>query len=187
MQPIIDALGPVLGQRAGLMLEIGSGTGQHAAACAAAFAGLDWQPSDAFDAHLDSVRAWVIHAGRANLRAPIWLDAAEPWPKLGKLAGVLSINVIHITPWLVARGIVEGAANALAQGGALIFYGPFSQGGQHISAGNRDFDVVLKSQDPAWGIRDIDDLAALAAASGFAPPTIVEMPSNNRLLVFSAP
>ena len=184
-QPIIDALLPRLQGRRGLMLEIGSGTGQHAAAWAGAFPGLDWQPSDPFDSHLDSIRAWVAHAGHANLRAPIWLDAAERWPAFEPLAGVISVNVIHIAPWVVTKGIFSGAANAVAEGGHLIFYGPFKEGGVHTGDGNAAFDAKLRADDPAWGIRDLDDLKALAVDAGFTGPEVVHMPANNRLVVFT--
>ena len=184
-QPIIDALTPRLAGRDGLVLEIGSGTGQHAAAWAGAFPSLDWQPSDPFDSHLDSIRAWIAHAGHRNLRAPIWLDAAEPWPAFEPLAGVISVNVIHIAPWVVTKGIFSGAAQALAHGGLLIFYGPFKEGGVHTGEGNAAFDERLRADDPAWGIRDLDDLAATAAANGFSAPEVVVMPANNRLVLFT--
>lgn len=182
--PIVDALTPVLADRKGLMLELGSGTGQHIASWAGAFPSLDWQPSDPFEQHHDSIRSWVAHAARPNLRAPIWLDAAEGWPKLGPLAGVIAVNVIHITPWVVTEGIFRGAGQGLAPGGLLIFYGPFMEGGQHTGDGNALFDARLRADDPAWGIRDLDDLADLAAAMGFSGPEVTEMPANNRLVTF---
>ena len=182
--PIIEILGTVLADRAGVMLEIGSGTGQHAAAWAGAFPTLDWQPSDPFEEHHDSIRAWVAHAARANLRDPIWLDAAEPWPELGPLAGVISVNVIHIAPWAVAQGIVRGAAAAIAPGGVMIFYGPFMEGGQHTGEGNALFDARLRSEDPAWGIRDLEEISGLATEAGFTSPDVVPMPANNRLVSF---
>lgn len=182
--PIIEALGPILGGLSGTVLEIGSGTGQHAFALAAAFPGLAWQPSDPFEAHLDSIRAWAAGADLPNLRDPLWLDAAERWPDLGPLAAVLSINVIHITPWAVAGGIVRGAASALSPGGPLIFYGPFIEGGRHTGEGNRLFDQSLRAQDPAWGVRALEDVSAMAAAEGFGPPEVTVMPANNRLLCY---
>ena len=184
-QPILDALSAVLADRTGLVLEIGSGTGQHSAAWARAFPELDWQPSDPFDTHLESIRAWVAHAACGNLRAPIWLDAAEPWPELGRLTGVISVNVIHIAPWVVTKGIFAGAAQAVDPGGLLVFYGPFKEGGVHTGEGNARFDASLRAEDPAWGIRDIDDLSELAGAAGFAEPAVLQMPANNRLLVFA--
>lgn len=180
--PITESLGPVLGSLSGMMLEIGSGTGQHATAWAEAFPDLDWQPSDPFDEHLDSIRAWIAHAALPNLRAPIWLDAAEDWPSFGPLAGVISVNVIHITPWVVTKGIFRGAQRAGAK--VLIFYGPFKEGGQHTGEGNARFDESLRAQDAAWGVRDLDDLAELARRHDFGAPEIIGMPANNRLLVF---
>src|SRR5690606_4838707 len=105
------------------------GTGQHAAGFAAAFPGLEWQPSDPVDANLESIRARAAHVALPNLRAPVRLDAMARWPDLGPLAAVLAINVIHIAPWAVAEGIVRGASSALAPGGPLVFYGPFREGG----------------------------------------------------------
>lgn len=183
-QPIIDVLRPVLADKSGLMLEIGSGTGQHAAAWAQAFPHLDWQHSDPFEAHLESCRAWVAHTGVPNLRAPIWLDAAEPWLDLGPLAGVISVNVIHISPWVVAKGIIQGAATALQPGGVLIFYGPFKEGGQHTGEGNATFDESLRGRDPEWGIRDVADVADLAHKAGMLGPELTAMPANNRMLIF---
>lgn len=183
--PILDALVPLLKDHNGLVLEIGSGTGQHIAGWATAMPGLDWQPSDAFEAHLDSVRAWVDHSGCTNLRTPVWLDAAEEWPPLGDLTAVISLNVIHITPWVVTQGIVRGAGQAMEVGGLLVFYGPFKEGGVHTGDGNARFDDTLGAQDAAWGIRDLDDVAALAVEAGFAAPEVIEMPANNRLVTFS--
>lgn len=172
----------VLGGRRGLMLEIGSGTGQHTVGLADAFPRLDWQPSDPFGAHLQSIGAWIRHAGVRNVRDPIWLDAAEPWPALDPLTGVFAANVVHIAPWAVAEGIVRGAARARAA--LLIFYGPFREGGVHSGAGNAAFDAALRAEDPAWGVRDIDDIADLAARAGYGPPETTPMPSDNRLVVF---
>lgn len=183
-QPIIDALSPMLAGRSGLMLEIGSGTGQHATAWARAFPNLDWQPSDPFDSHLDSCRAWMAHAGLPNLRAPVWLDAAEPWLDLGPLAGVISVNVVHISPWVVTKGIIQGASDAVQPGGLVIFYGPFKEDGQHTGDGNARFDESLRAQDPAWGIRDIGDVVELAHGSRLGGPDVTVMPANNRLLTF---
>ncbi|MFK7941396.1 MAG: DUF938 domain-containing protein [Paracoccaceae bacterium] len=181
--PIINALAPVLSGLSGLMLEIGSGTGQHVAAYARAYPQIDWQPSDPFEEHHDSIRAWVAQAGCPNLRAPIWLDAAEIWPNLGQLAGVISVNVIHISPWAVAQGIVRGAAAAVQSGGVLVFYGPFKEAGQHTGDGNAAFDETLRARDPGWGIRDLGEVVALGEGHGFGPAEISEMPANNRLVV----
>ena len=182
-QPLIDALGPLLNDRRGALLEIGSGTGQHSAAFARAFPKIDWIPSDPFDAHLDSIRAWVRHASVPNLREPMWLDAAEDWPPMEPLVGVISINVIHISPWVVTQGIMRGASR-MAKDGVLMFYGPFREDGQHTGDGNARFDASLRDQDPTWGIRDLEEVAAEAAAKGFGSPEVTQMPANNRLLCF---
>jgi len=184
LQPIAEALRPILGKASGLALEIGSGTGQHAAGLAAAFPDLEWQPSEDAGASLVSIRAWAARSGLSNLRRPIRIDAAAPWPDLGPLAAVLSVNVIHIAPWEVARGIVQGASRALGPGGSLIFYGPFKEGGRHTGEGNMRFDEALRAQDPAWGVRDLDDLSALAREAGFGPAEITQMPANNRLVCY---
>ena len=139
------------------MLEVGAGTGQHSVALAAAYPRLNWLATDAFEAHLESIAAWIGHAGLPNLRDPVWLDAAEDWPDMGPLAGVFSANVIHIAPWVVTRGIFRGAEAAHA--GVVIFYGPFIEGGRHTGEGNTVFDALLRREDPAWGLRDIGDLS----------------------------
>jgi len=184
-QPIRDALRPILADRSGLMLEIGSGTGQHSADWAAAFPALEWQPSNRDASDLASVSAWARHAGAVNLRAPIELDAAGTWPELGPLAGAISCNVIHVTPWAVTRGIVSGAAAAIVPGGVLLFYGPFLEAGRHTGEGNERFDASLRASDPEWGIRALEDVAELAGGAGFGPPEVVTMPANNRLVVFT--
>ena len=183
-QPIVEALGPLLAGASGTVLEVGAGTGQHVAALAAAFPGLDWQPSEAYEAFLDSILAWVGETDLPNLHAPIRLDAAEPWPDLGPLGGVMAINVIHIAPWAVAEGIVRGAEAALAPGAPLIFYGPFKEGGQHTGEGNARFDAALRAENPTWGVRDLDELSATAIRAGFAGPDVTPMPANNRLVCY---
>lgn len=182
-QPLIDALRTILGDRRGTLLEIGSGTGQHSSAFARAFPNIDWLPSDPFDSHLDSIRAWGRHASLPNLRDPIWLDAAEDWPAMEPLVGVISINVIHIAPWVVAQGIVRGATR-MAPGGALMFYGPFRENGSHTGDGNARFDESLREQDPTWGIRDLEAVSAEAEAYGFEAHEVTQMPANNRLVCF---
>ena len=181
-EPIVQALRPVLMGLDGLMLEVGSGTGQHSVAFADAFPRLDWQPSDAFEDHLGSIDAWITHSGAPNVRTPLWLDAAEPWPDLGRLTGVFSANVIHIAPWAVAEGIFRGAEAAHA--GLIAFYGPFRESGRHTGEGNARFDESLRAQDPAWGIRDLEDLTDLAGRTGYGAPDLTVMPANNRLVVF---
>lgn len=188
--PITAALGPLLEGLEGSVLEIGSGTGQHIAHWARAFPGLGWVPSDIQDAHHASIAAWRRELGPPNLAPPIRLDAAGAWDTeaevraLGPLAAVLALNVIHIAPWAVAEGIVAGAGRALAAGGALVFYGPFRRAGAHTADSNAAFDAALRAENPDWGVRDLDEIAALAAAAGLGPARVTEMPSNNLLAAF---
>ncbi|MEM6439669.1 MAG: DUF938 domain-containing protein [Pseudomonadota bacterium] len=168
----------------GAVLEIGSGTGQHAVACAAALPRLTWLPSDPDPAHLASIVAWTAEASAPNLAPPLAMDATEPWPETpAPLRAVYSANVIHIAPWTVAVGIVAGAAARLSPSGKLLFYGPFYDHGE-AGDGNRAFDASLRARDPAWGVRDIRDLAALASGHGFSFLRRLEMPANNLILVF---
>ncbi len=189
--PIRDALRPYLDGWDGTVLEIGSGTGQHIAHWAGEFPGLDWVPSDIHPRHHASIAAWGATLGCANLAEPLFLDAAADWAgepqvqALGELTAVLSCNVIHIAPWAVAEGIVRGAARVLAPGAALILYGPFKQGGRHTGAGNASFDASLRAENPGWGVRDLDEVAALAAAAGLGPARITRMPSNNLAVAFA--
>ena len=185
--PITSSLSPLLEECTGTVLEIGSGTGQHAASFAAAFPKLTWQPSDPLPEHRASIAAWTL-GGPA--RPPLDVDAARDWETdaqitaLGPLAAIFSANVIHIAPWAVAQGIVRGAGRRLAPGGLLILYGPFREAGQHTGAGNAAFDADLRARNPAWGLRDITNLQDLATAAHLRQDRTVQMPANNRLLVF---
>lgn len=187
MDAVRAALAPRLAGLTGLVLEIGSGTGQHVADWAEAFPELDWQPSDPDPLHLASIAAWRDASWRPNLRAPLALDVTADWPELGPLTGVISLNVIHIAPWAVAEAIASGAGRALAPGGLLLFYGPFREGGAHTAPSNAAFDESLRARDPAWGVRDLDALAELAAAAGLGAPDVTPMPANNRLVAFAKP
>lgn len=189
-EPIREALAGLIGAE-GTVLEIGSGTGEHAARLAAAFPRHRWVPSDPDPGHLASIAAWRRHAGLPNLAEPLRLDATGPWagePTVAALApvAVFAANVLHIAPWAVAEGIVAGAGRLLRPGGRLILYGPFSEDGRLDGEGNRLFDAALRAENPAWGIRDSRDLARLARAAGFAvPPDLLPMPANNRILAFT--
>ncbi len=186
--PIIAALTPWLADRAGPVLEIGSGTGQHAGACALAFPGLDWQPSDPVPDHRASITAWAAYL-RLPERPVLDIDAAGDWPAmaqvaaLGPLQAVVSMNVIHIAPFAVVRGIVAGAGRALAPGGLLIFYGPFMEDGAHTGEGNRRFDAGLRAENPDWGIRDLGEVEELGRDAGLELAELRPMPANNRVVV----
>ncbi len=188
--PLIAALEPWLKDRRGRALEIGSGTGQHVVAFARAFPALHWVPSDPDPVHRASIDAWRRHA-RAPTAPARALDAARDWARevadLAPLQLVISLNVIHIAPFAVTEGIVAGAARVLAPGGLLAFYGPFVEGGRHTGAGNARFDARLRADNPEWGLRDVDEIRALAARAGLEFGTLTAMPANNRLLLFVRP
>ena len=181
--PIADVLGEWLPQ-SGLVLEIASGTGEHAVHFATRFPQLDWQPSDVHADALSSIRAWRAAARLPNLREPVLLDAAsEQWP-VQRADAVLSINMVHISPWSSALGLIGGAARALSDGGPLILYGPWLKGDVETALGNLDFDRDLRRRDPQWGLRQVEDFAAAAAQHGFELIESRAMPANNMMLLF---
>ncbi len=172
---------------AGAVLELASGTGEHAAYFAANLPGLTWQPSDGDPDALISIEAWRAQADLDNLAAPLVIDAgARDWPLPRGFApmAVVSINMIHISPWTAASGLIEGAQRRLGPGGVLFFYGPFKQAGRHNAPSNAAFDRDLRARNPDWGVRDIDDVTALAAKCGFAHAASVAMPANNLSVIF---
>jgi SAM-dependent methyltransferase len=168
----------------GLVLELASGSGEHAVHFAAALPDLVFQPSDPDAASCASIDAWAASAGLANLRPALALDATMPdWP-IAAADAILCINMIHIAPWAAAIGLLQGAARILAPGGVLYLYGPYKRDGRHTAPSNDAFDRGLRARDPAWGVRDLEAVAALAAANGFAAPAIEPMPANNLSLIF---
>lgn len=184
LQPILNVLQRHLPRR-GLVLEIASGSGEHITHFAlASDPDLVFQPSDPDHAARVSIDAWTAMLGLPNVRFAIALDAASAdWP-IPCADVVLCINMIHIAPWTAAVGLVRGAARVLPSGGMLYLYGPFSRNGRHTAPSNEHFDQDLRRRDPVWGVRDIEAVVALAAADGFAPPLVEEMPANNLSLVF---
>jgi len=181
-EPILAVLRRVLPAE-GVLLEVASGTGEHAAFFAAALPRLIIQPSDAEAQNLASIAAWRDHAGLANLRAPLALDAtAESWP-VERADAVLCVNMIHIAPWEACVGLVAGAARLLLPGNPLVLYGPFRRGGRHTSPSNEAFDASLRAEDPAWGVRDVDEVDVVAAAAGLQQSELIDMPSNNLCVV----
>ncbi len=168
----------------GLVLEIGAGTGQHAAHFAPRFPGLEWQPTDPDPAMRDSIAAWVEDTGAPNLRPPMDLDVTgAAWPVTSAVA-VFSANMIHIAPWDCCLGLLAGAGKVLTLGGLLVLYGPFKRDGKHTAPSNESFDQSLRARDPAWGVRDLDAVADAAAAQGLDLAETVEMPANNLIAVF---
>jgi len=187
-QPILEVMRRVFTSEqlppASLVLEIASGTGEHAAYFSASFPELVWQPSDANADALAIIEAWRPE-GSAKLCAPLLLDVmAEPWP-LSEAQAVVNINMIHIAPWEACRGLMRGAGRVLAPGGLLLMYGPYRLAGQHTAPSNESFDASLRERDPDWGIRDLDAVVAEAEQAGLALREKVAMPANNFTLLFS--
>jgi len=168
----------------GLILEIASGSGEHALHLAARFPALSFQPTDPDAAALASIAAWRMEAQLANLRVPLALDVmADAWP-VRKADAVLCINMIHIAPWEATAALMRGAARVLPPNGMLFLYGPFKRNGQHTAASNAEFDASLRAQDARWGVRDLEAVAHHASEAGFAPPVVEEMPANNLSVIF---
>jgi SAM-dependent methyltransferase len=185
-EPIREVLTRVLPKK-GIVLEIGSGTGQHAICFAKALTNLVWIPSDPDAASRASIEAWIATEELANVRAPVAIDVR------GAIWGVeddapfdamISLNMVHIAPWEASLGLLAGAARLLRPNGVLFFYGPFMQGGTHMAASNAAFDADLKRREPRWGVRDVDDLIAEATPHGLELCEVVAMPANNLSLVF---
>jgi SAM-dependent methyltransferase len=182
-EPIAEVLREVLPER-GLVLEIASGTGEHALHFARAFQALTWQPSDPDAVALASIAAWREAAGAANLLAPVQLDAAaESWP-VAAADAILCINMVHISPWTATQGLMRGAGRLLASGAPLVLYGPYRRAGAATAPSNEAFDASLKSRNPEWGLRALEAVEAEAARNGLRFERLFEMPANNVTLVF---
>lgn len=182
---IADVLADVL-PTSGAVLEIASGTGEHIVHFAQRFPELTWQPTDYSDASLPSIRSWVAEAGVSNVLPPLKLDASAPeWP-VDQADAILCINMIHISPWTATQGLMAGAGRLLAPGAPLYLYGPFVRSGVETAPSNLAFDQSLKARDPAWGLRDLADVAALAEAHGLVLERVIDMPANNISAVFRA-
>jgi len=187
IEPILAALRSRL-PGSGRALEVASGTGQHIAAFARAFPGLDWTPSDPDAMARASIAAHVAEAGLANLRAPLDLDVSDPaWAEAvdAPFDVMVAINLLHISPWQAALGLLSGAGRLLAPDGRLFIYGPFSRGGDYLAQSNVQFDSALRQRDPSWGLRDVDDLAAAARAEGLGLADVIAMPANNVMLMLT--
>lgn len=182
-QPILDVLRTRLPAR-GLVLEIASGSGEHIVHFAEALPELVFQPSDPNADARASIDAWVETQGLGNVRAAVALDAtASVWP-VDDADAILCCNMIHIAPWEAAIGLIAGAGRVLSNGGILYLYGPYRRDGAHTAPSNEAFDLDLRRRNPAWGVRDLEAVAALAGDHGFAPPEIIDMPANNLSVVF---
>jgi len=186
-EPIIEVLSRVLSGRVddgGLVLEVASGSGYHAAALAKGLPQFRWQPSDPSDEARRSIAAYVAEEKLQNLLPPLELDASTAaWPVMTADA-MLCVNMIHISPWAATLGLFKGAGKLLKSGAPLVTYGPYSVDGDFIAESNIAFDQSLKTRNPDWGIRDVEDLKKVAEDNGFRHEEIIPMPANNHVLVF---
>ncbi|WFL77879.1 DUF938 domain-containing protein [Altererythrobacter arenosus] len=181
--PIGDVLAEQLPAR-GLVLEVASGTGEHALYLAGRFPSLDWQPSDPDPGALSSIAAWREDQQGANLREPIMLDAiSKDWP-VSSCDAVLCCNMVHISPWEATEGLFAGAARVLEGTAPLILYGPYLEDDVETVPSNLAFDAGLRARNPAWGLRRLADIDALAARHRFERSARISMPANNLILVF---
>ncbi len=180
---ILGVLKKVL-PRKGLILEVASGSGQHVSTFARAFDELVWQPSEREKKSLESIESWRTEADCEAVLKPIVLDVHwDLWP-MDRVAAILCINMVHIAPWSATEALFQGAQRHLDTG-PLILYGPFRFGGHFTAESNAQFSASLQAQDPCWGVRDTDDLEALAAGIGFELRETYALPANNHCLIFS--
>jgi hypothetical protein len=180
--PIAEVLRDWLPE-SGLVLELASGTGEHASFFAERFPQLDWQPSDVHPDALASIEGWHVAASLPNLRRPLMIDASSgDWP-IDRADAVLSINMVHISPWASALGLLDGAARLLAPGAPLILYGPWLSSEVTTAPTNLEFDADLKRRNPEWGLRRVEDFAAAAKERGLRQTEIRAMPANNMMLL----
>ncbi len=181
--PILAVLREQFALPAARILEVASGSGEHAAFFAAAMPWLSWQPTDVEPTHLASIdaRAAAAPSGTHVLPALAFNAAVDPFPP-GPWDGIFCANLVHISPWAVAEGLFRGAAAALAPGRLLVTYGPYTIDGKHTSESNVAFDASLKARDPRWGVRDVAALAAISAELQLSEQ--IPMPANNFCLVF---
>lgn len=184
--PILGVLSACL-PPSGRALEIGSGSGQHAAAFAQAFPAIEWIPSDPDPVARESIAAWAEETGADNLQPAIHIDVTrENWHTGMEepLDAVLAINMVHISPWEATLGLMRGAGRLLVPGGILYLYGPYRRDGRQTSESNVRFEQWLKGLSPEYGVRDLADMEREGAANGLPLDEIIDMPANNFSLVF---
>ncbi|NKB48385.1 MAG: DUF938 domain-containing protein [Alphaproteobacteria bacterium] len=189
---ILEVLQKVL-PPSGTVLEVSSGTGQHAAYFTPELAPRRWQPSEFDRALIGSIEDWRERVPSARLLPPVTLDARDPvWPVEETspefpISAIVNINMIHIAPWAACLGLLAGAGRILPPGGILYLYGPYRRGGIHTVTSNEDFDRSLQARDPQWGVRDLDEVEAAAKGEDLLLDQVIEMPVNNLSVVFRKP
>ncbi len=182
-ESILEVLRTVL-PPSGVVLEVASGTGEHAVFFARHLSGLVWQPSDPSEEARSSIAAWAAEEGLNNVRPPLDIAAeAGDWP-IDHADALVCINMIHISPWEATLGLLQGAGRIVPPGALLYLYGPFIRPGQPLAPSNRAFDRDLRASDPRWGLRDLDEVTACAVEHGFVRERVIEMPANNLSPVF---
>ncbi|MDP8914842.1 MAG: class I SAM-dependent methyltransferase [Pseudomonadota bacterium] len=181
--PILEVLRRTLPER-GLVLEVASGSGEQSVAFARAFPKLLWQPSDPDPAALASIKAWRDSEALFNLLPPVELDArAAGWP-IASAEAIVCINMVHISPWSATEGLMHGAGRLLEAGAPLYLYGPYRQSAVETAASNEAFDQSLRSRNPEWGLRNLEDVAAEAERHGLVLERTIPMPANNLSVIF---
>jgi hypothetical protein len=183
-QPIADVLARVL-PSSGFVLEIASGTGQHAEHFARSFPQLTWQPSEPDEQALALLAERVRRTALPNLREPLDVDVHDDAPPLGPVAAIVCINMIHIAPWPACAALLLHAERLLAPGAPLVLYGPFKRDGKHTAPSNAAFDADLRRRNPEWGVRDLDEVVALARRHSLELTELVAMPANNFTVVLT--
>jgi SAM-dependent methyltransferase len=182
-EPLLPVLRELLPSR-GTVLEVASGTGQHAVFFARALPGLTWQPTDVDPTARASIEAWRRDEGLPNVNPPLALDAsASAWP-VESADAIVCINMVHISPWEACQGLMRGAARVLPPGGPLILYGAYFIEGRPTAPSNLAFDASLRERNPAWGVRELGAVTAEARAHGLELDRVIDMPSNNFTVVF---
>lgn len=185
-EPILAVLRDHL-PKTGTVLEVASGTGQHAAYFAPRLAPLQWLPSEKEESQLASIAAWREEVSCEGLLAPIQLNVLKtPWLiESVQISAIVNINMLHIAPWACCNAMFVEAARLLSSEGKVVLYGPFRRGGQHTASSNEVFDAQLRKQDPAWGVRDLEAVSETAEHNHFCCAAVIEMPANNLSVVFS--
>jgi hypothetical protein len=181
--PILEVLTRVL-PAAGTLLEIASGSGQHAAHFARCLPQLRYLPTDVDPENLASIAAWVNEAELPNLLVPRALDVTSPEWDVPLVQAIFNANMLHITPWECAVGLFAGVQRHLAAAGTVVLYGPYRINGSHTAPSNQSFDASLRERDPRFGVRDIEAIVELAEGAGLRFSERIEMPANNQTLVF---
>lgn len=182
-EPIAEVLRTELPDQ-GLVLELASGTGEHADYFAERFPRLHWQPTDVDAEAIGWIAARKEAGAHANMLDPLMLDATQDiWP-IERADAILCTNMVHISPWAATKGLLRGAGRLLPSGAPLILYGPYRRADAPTAPSNEAFDESLRARNASWGLRNVEDVSAEAQAHGLAFQRLVEMPANNLTLVF---